>query len=112
MIRALIQSGHIDCLHSFGELVYSRNEAAQALKELIQHNCRLEIWVDHGDAVTNFGSDITVEGHGDEVGHPAYHADLTTHYGIKYVCGGRVTSITGQDVPGGLGGIFEKNDTA
>jgi hypothetical protein len=109
MIQELIHSGHIDCLHSFGELVYSRNEAEQALKELRQHDCRLEVWVDHGDAVTNFGSDITVEGHGDEVGHPAYHADRTTHYGIKYVCRGRLTSITGQDVPANLGGIFNWN---
>jgi hypothetical protein len=106
MIQELIHSGHIDCLHSFGERVFTRDEAERALNELERNDCRLEVWVDHGDAVTNFGSDITVEGHGDEVGHPAYHADLTTHYGIKYVCRGRLTSITGQDVLANLGGIF------
>lgn len=106
MIWALIHSGHIDCLHSFGERVYARDEVARALDELKEHECHMEVWVDHGGAVTNFGSDI-MEGHGDEVGHPAYHADLTMEYGIKYVCCGRGTSVIGQDVPASLGGIFQ-----
>jgi hypothetical protein len=104
MVRALIRSGHIDCLHSFGERVYARDEAQRALDELNRHDCYLEVWVDHGSAVTNFGSDI-MQGHGDEVGHPAYHADLTIAYGIKYVCCGRVTSVVGQNIPTRLGGI-------
>jgi len=105
MVRRLIRSGHIDCLHSFGELVFTRDGAKRALNELKQHDCRLEVWVDHGGTVTNFGFDI-MQGHGDEVGHPAYHADLTLDYGIKYICRGRVTSITGQDIPARLSGIF------
>jgi hypothetical protein len=105
MIRTLIHSGHIDCLHSFGELVHTREEAKRALGELQEHECRLEVWVDHGGAATNFGSDI-MQGHGDEVGHPAYHADLTIGHGVKYVWRGRTTSVTGQDRPAGLGGIF------
>ena len=108
MVRALIQSGHIDCLHSYGDLATTRKHAARALDELTRHDCKLEVWVDHGTAVTNFGPDI-MQGHGDEVGHEAYHADLTTGYGIKYVWCGRVTSITGQDVPASLGGIFQYN---
>lgn len=105
MVHALIRSGHIDCLHSFGECVYQREEAKQALGELEKRDCRLEVWVDHGSAITNFGPDI-MDGHGDEVGHPAYHADLTIPYGVKYVWRGRTTSITGQDVPARLTGIF------
>ena len=106
MVRTLIQSGHIDCLHSYGELATTRKHAARVLDELTRYGCRLEVWVDHGTAVTNFGSDI-MQGHGDEVGHEAYHADLTLDYGMKYVWRGRVTSITGQDVPASLGGIFQ-----
>ncbi len=106
MIRALIRSGHIDCLHSFGDLATKREHAGQALDELSKHGCMLEVWVDHGTAVTNFGADI-MQGHGDQVGHEAYHADLTVGYGIKYVWCGRVTSVTGQDVPARLGGIFQ-----
>lgn len=105
MVRTLIRSGHIDCLHSFGERVRMRDEAERALGELKQYDCHLEVWVDHGGAATNFGPDI-MQGHGDEIGHPAYHADLTIGSGIQYVCLGRGTSITGQDIPIELGGIL------
>jgi len=105
MVRALIRSGHIDCLHSYGDLATKREHAARALDELTGHDCDLEVWVDHGTAATNFGPDI-MQGHGDEPGHEAYHADLTINYGVKYICRGRVTSVAGQDVPAGFGGIF------
>ena len=105
IVRTLINSGHIDCLHSFGELVSTREEAQCALAELEKLDCRLEVWVDHGGAATNLGTDI-MTGHGDESGHEAYHADLTIRYGVKYVWRGRVTSVTGQDVPVSFYGIF------
>ena len=111
MVHTLIHSGHIDCLHSFGECVHTRGEAKQALDELERHDCWLEVWVDHGSAVTNFGWDI-MDGHGDEVGHMAYHADLTIPYGVKYVWRGRTTSVIGQDVPPRLAGIFKWNHPA
>ncbi len=111
MIRSLIQSCYVDCLHSYGDLATTRRHAVHALEELERHNCKLKVWVDHGTAATNFGSDI-MKGHGDEPGHQAYHADLTINYGIEYICRGRVTSITGQDVPAELGGIFVKNHPA
>lgn len=47
-------------------------------------------------------------GHGDEPGHPAYHADLTCGFGIRYVWRGRVTSVIGQDAPTSLGGLFDR----
>ena len=103
-IRTLIRSGHIDCLHSFGDLATTRAHAARALEELERHDCRLKVWVDHAQAATNFGSDI-MRGHGDDSDHPAYHADLTVAYGIKYVWRGRVTSVIGQDVKANLAGI-------
>lgn len=105
MVRRLIQSGHIDCLHSYGDLATTRRDVVYALEELNRYNCRLKVWVDHGTVATNFGPDI-MQGHGDEPGHQAYHADLTVEYGIEYVCRGRVTSITGQNIPIKLGGIF------
>jgi hypothetical protein len=108
MVRTLIRSGHIDCLHSFGERVYTRDEAQKALGDLAEHDCRLEVWVDHGSAITNLGPDI-MDGHGDEIGHPAYHADLTIDYGVKYICCGRATSVVGQDIPPRFGGIFTWN---
>lgn len=111
MVRTLIRSGHIDCLHSYGDLATTREHAARALDELTRHDCRLEVWIDHGTAVTNFDPDI-MQGHGDEVGHPAYHADLTADYGIEYVWRGRVTSVTGQDVPARLSGILRSDHIA
>ena len=101
MIQGLIQSGHIDCLHSYGDLATTREHAARALDELDRHNCKLEVWVDHGTAPTNFGADI-MQGHGDDPGHEAYHADLTIDHGIQYVWRGRVTSVTGQDITSDL----------
>ena len=95
-IRALIKSGHIDVLHSYGDLAATRTHAARALEELERNDCHLRVWVDHSKAPTNFGADIMM-GHGDEPGHPAYHADLTFAHGIEYVWVGRVTSVIGQN---------------
>lgn len=104
MARRLIRSGHIDCIHSFGTRATTRTEAARALEELERHNCRLKVWVDHAKVPTNFGSDITA-GSGDVIGAPAYHADLTTDYGIRYIWRGRVTSVIGQDLQRSFRGI-------
>jgi hypothetical protein len=98
MARALMASGHIDCLHSYGDLATTRAHAERALEELRRHNLSLKVWIDHAVAPTNFGADI-MRGHGDEFGHPAYHADLTLAAGVRYVWRGRVSSIIGQDSP-------------
>src|SRR5207253_20567 len=103
-IRTLIRSGHIDCLHSFGDLATTRAHAGKALEELARHDCFLKVWVDHAIAPTNFGSDI-MQGHGDDPNHAAYHADLTLGYGIEHVWRGRVTSVIGQNRPLSFRGI-------
>jgi len=105
MVRALIRSGHIDCLHSYGDLATTRAHAERALEDLSRHGCRLEVWVDHAVAPTNFGADI-MKGSGDVPGAAAYHADLTCAAGVKYVWRGRVTSVIGQNVPRSLAGIW------
>jgi len=110
-IRALIRSGHIDCLHSFGDLATTRAHAARALEELHKHGCQLRVWIDHAQAVTNLGADI-MEGCGDDPGHPAYHADLTLSYGIRHIWRGRVTSVIGQDRPFSLRGIADWSQPA
>jgi hypothetical protein len=104
MARELIRSGHIDCLHSFGDLATTRAHAGRALDELSRHGCRLEVWIDHAVAPSNFGPDI-MGGLGDVPGTAVYHADLTCGYGIQYVWRGRVTSVIGQDAPRSLRGI-------
>lgn len=107
MVHDLIHSGHIDCLHSYGDHATTRAHAGRALDALAKHDCRLEAWIDHAQAVTNFGSDIMV-GSGDLPGHDAYHADLTVGHGVQYVWRGRVTSVIGQDVPRKLTGVFNR----
>ena len=105
MIRQLIHSGHIDCLHSYGDLAITRDHAKRALDELDRHGCKIKVWVDHSVAPTNFGSDI-MRGSGDLIGAEAYHADLTLDYGVRYICRGRVSSILGQDIPARYAGLF------
>ncbi len=96
--RALIHSGHIDCLHSFGDLADTRAHAQRALEELDRHDCRIRCWVDHAVAPSNLGTDIMV-GYGDDPGRAVYHSDLTIDYGVRYVWVGRVTSCIGQNAP-------------
>ena len=103
-VRALIQSGHVDCLHSFGDLASTRRHAGRALDDLSRHGCSLKVWVDHAIAPSNFGADI-MRGSGDDPAAPVFHADLTVPFGIEYVWRGRVTSVVGQDTRRSLRGI-------
>ncbi len=103
-VRELIRAGYIDCLHSYGDLATTRNNVERALSELVYHNCQLKVWIDHAQVPTNFGGDIMC-GYGDVLGADAYHADITTAYGIEYVWRGRVTSVIGQNIPKNLHGI-------
>jgi hypothetical protein len=106
-IRTLIKSGHIDCLHSFGDLATTRARAAAALDELDRHGCRLRVWVDHAVAPSNFGAD-RMAGQGDVVGSPVFHADLTCGFGIEYVWRGRVTSVAGQNARRSVRGLLDR----
>jgi hypothetical protein len=105
MVRTLIRSGHVDCLHSFGDLGTTRAHAARALEELDRFGCQLRVWVDHGAVPSNFGADI-MRGSGDVPGSDSFHADLTCTHGVQFVWRGRVTSAIGQGTPRRLGGIF------
>jgi hypothetical protein len=104
MVKALIRSGHVDCLHSYGDCAMTRSHAARALEELDRHGCRPQVWIDHAVAPSNFGADIMC-GHGDVPGTDVYHADLTCGFGVHYVWRGRVTSVLGQNQPRSLRGI-------
>jgi hypothetical protein len=106
MVRAYIRSGHIDCLHSYGDLATERRHVGRALDELTRHDCRLRVWVDHAQAPSNFGGDI-MRGAGDVRDAPIYHADLTCGYGVRYVWRGRVTSVVGQGVPRRLRALYD-----
>jgi hypothetical protein len=105
-LRELLRSGHVDCLHSYGDLATTRAHAGRAIDELVRHECRPQVWIDHATAVSNFGADI-MQGQGDLPDSPAYHADLTCGMGVRFVWRGRVTSVVGQDVRRSLGGMID-----
>jgi hypothetical protein len=106
-LRDLMKSGHIDCIHSYGDLATSREQAQKIVQHLQEHDCRLGVWIDHAVAPSNLGADI-MQGHGDVRDAEVYHSDLTLAYGVRYVWLGRVTSMVGQDMPPSLGDIWTK----
>jgi hypothetical protein len=109
-VAKLIESGHIDCIHSFGDYAVTREHVIKDLTELYKLKKRIKVWVDHAQAITNIGPDI-MKGEGDLVGSKAYHADLTIgEYGVKYVWIGRVTSIFGQNTKRTYAHLFNRNE--
>ena len=105
-VRALIKSGHIDCLHSYGDFADTREKCARSIDDLQKHGAQVGVWIDHAVAPSNLGADI-MKGSGDVPDSPVYHADLTRALGVEYVWRGRVTSVVGQNVGRQWGGIFD-----
>lgn len=105
-IHQLIESGHIDCLHSFGDFVYSRERIESCWQTISQGPRKIEVWVDHGQAPTNLDNDI-MKGSGAIVGDAAFHADLTIGSGaLPFIWKGRVTSIVAQNSPRSYVALF------
>ncbi len=106
-IHALIDSGHIDCIHSFGDLAHTREDVIECWAQL-DHCARIpEVWVDHAEAKSNFDPDI-MAGEGAVPGAHCYHADLSISKGIRYVWKGRVSSILARNTRISAGGIYHK----
>jgi len=110
-VRTLMQSGHIDCFHSFGDLANKRSEVEATLNHLDFHGCNMRTWIDHAVAPSNFGGDI-MGGLGDVMSSEIYHADITLAFGVEYVWIGRVTSMHGQDAPISFSGIWSATTPA
>ncbi len=95
-IHQLLASGHIDCLHSFGDLVQTKEEVAQALSSLSALSVRPRVWVDHAQAKTNLDTGI-MQGQGACRSSESYHFEHSLDLGVlDYVWLGRVTSVVGQ----------------
>lgn len=112
VIEAMIDSGYIDCMHSWGHSTRTRREQVlRGLEELERSGCRVQVWVDHSRAPTNFGKDTTA-GVGDVEGSPFYHSDATLAYGVRFAWMGRGSAIVGQGVPlsvRGFAGIVDRS---
>ena len=109
MVHQLIRSGHIDCLHSYGNNAILRSHAEKTINALFQQGCKLEVWIDHATAPSNFGPDI-MRGQGDVPTAEVYHADLSCVFGIRFVWIGRVTSVIGQNSSWSVKGIWNPSD--
>ena len=81
--------GLLDVLHTYGcftdETHFTRRHAELALEVLSSRGIELETWVNHGPP-----SNVQCIGrrpywNGDAVGTPAYHADLTLDYGVRWI---------------------------
>ncbi|MFT6984893.1 MAG: hypothetical protein ACJAT7_000694 [Psychromonas sp.] len=107
-VQQLIQSGHIDCLHSFGDFVTSREQINKYWSSIRQGERKIEVWVDHAQAATNLDNDI-MQGQGAEIGKSAYHADLTVQSGaLPFIWKGRVTSCVAQNSKRSYASIFNR----
>ncbi|MBB1274379.1 hypothetical protein [Psychromonas sp. SR45-3] len=105
-IHQLIDSGHIDCLHSFGDFVNDRELIEKHWNEIQAGKRKIEVWVDHAQAPTNLDNDI-MQGQGAEVGKPAYHSDLTVQSGmLPFIWKGRVTSCVAQNAKRSYQALF------
>ena len=107
-IHQLIESGHIDCLHSFGDFVNDRALIEQHWNTIQSGKRKIEVWVDHAQAPTNLDNDI-MQGQGAEIGKPAYHSDLTVQSGmLPFIWKGRVTSCVAQNARRSYQALFNK----
>jgi len=98
--RELWRSGHIDCLHTYGDFDdgrFERKYAEIAVNELNRHSASIQTWINHGNSnnIQNLG--VPGRCFGDEQGHPAYHFDLLTQLKMRYVWTGKMTHILGQN---------------
>jgi hypothetical protein len=98
--RELWNSGHLDCLHTYGnfdEGGFERKFAEMAIDELTKHSAEIQTWINHGNS-NNF-QNLGVPGtcYGDQPGHPAYHFDLLNHLKMRFVWTGKMTHVLGQN---------------
>jgi len=98
VIKKFIKAGYIDCIHSYGETAYTRQDVLQILEALDHDGCKVKVWIDHATVPSNLGPDNS-QGLGDVKGSPIYHADLSLSYGIQFAWMGRGTDLIGQEVP-------------
>lgn len=109
-----VRAGWIDTLHSYGDFsqakrtgrLFTREHALRVVEICRQRNVHIPVWANHGNEFNrqNVGDLSYMEG--DTPGSSAYHADLFSDVGVRYVA----SELTGEDwmdpvvQPGRLGG--------
>ena len=107
--QSMIQSGYIDCLHSYGD-TDDRDEIARALDSLESSNCRLEVWINHFGVSNDICKKFEYmfrHCEGDNPQASAYHTDLTLAHGIRFAWVGATTRIVGQTSKPKLAPVFD-----
>ncbi|WP_414661013.1 hypothetical protein [Horticoccus sp. 23ND18S-11] len=89
-IDSYLKAGWIDTIHAYGDFDgvggCSRDHAIAAFRALEISGARPEVFSNHGgvDNAQNIGADAAYH-RGDVLGDLAYHADLLTEHGVRYV---------------------------
>lgn len=89
-IDAYLRSGWIDTIHAYGDFDgvggCTRDHAIAAFRALEKIGARPEVFSNHGgvENAQNVGADAAYH-RGDVLGDVAYHADLLTEHGVRYV---------------------------
>jgi hypothetical protein len=86
----LMKAGYLDVLHTYGDFDFAggfkREMAERALDELKANDIHIRVWTNHSTVnnLQNIGGESGYYQHGDLPDSIAYHADITTQYGINY----------------------------
>ena len=75
----LIQAGYIDCLHSYGDVAFTRDQIERALDVLHRLDCKLDVWTNHYGSRTNVSDkfEYFFTRVADVPGAEVYHTDIT-----------------------------------
>ena len=88
-ILGAAQRGELDVLHTYGCFTgssdFTRPMAERAIQTLRDRGIAIEAWVNHGPPTNVQGLGGREEWQGDVPGTPAYHADLTVGYGVRWL---------------------------
>lgn len=97
-LLTLINSGYIDCLHSYGHFYggFKRSHAEQALS-LHRGILPVDVFIDHDGASNKHNIGLNSSFIGDNPGSNCYHTDITIDAGIKFLWDGHITHCIGQD---------------
>jgi len=108
VITDLIKLGYIDTIHSFNDAKNTK-EIYEITKFLHDNKCKLDVWVNHADVLSNIGPrerDL-----GDKINSNHYHTDFSIKtLGYKFIWTHAVTNIIGQGRPLKLRSFFSSLD--
>jgi hypothetical protein len=105
LLERLLRSGHVDCLHTYGDFSrggFRRELAEEALRYLSDRGLAVEVWVNHGwwrGSPNTQQVGPLPEQLGDDPGTPSYHTDLLIPSGVRFIDRYEIVHTVGQDAP-------------